>query len=138
MAKTKEAIKEEIKDIEKQIKDLKKEKSKLEKSLTRLATTFKEKFQIWYNNGKSGHYDWVPSHDKFPLVREIIQESEFTRYKTIDLERLIGEEVLGLFTGDDYREFYDSEEEYQADIESYQPLMEEIMKGNLKTFEYDW
>lgn len=134
----KKTLQKELKLVEKQIKNLKKQKKDIEKQLVAMASTFKEKFQIWYNNGNKGHYDWVPSSNKFPLVREIIDESDFTRYKTISLEYLLGEEILGLFLNDDYRAFYDSDEEYQAEILKYQPLMEEIMKGNLKTFEMDW
>lgn len=138
MEEAKKTLTKNLKAIEKQIKKLKKEKKEIEKQLMDISSNFKEKFQIWYNNGNKGHYDWVPSHDKFPLVRAIIEESDFTRHKTITLEYLVGEEILGLFTSDDYREYYDSEEEYQADIFKYQPLMEEIMNGNLKTFEMDW
>lgn len=138
MEEAKKTLKKKLKAVEKEIKKLKRQKKGIEKQLIELSSDFKEKFQIWYNNGAKGHYDWVPTSDKFPLVRAIIEECEFTRYKTIRLEYLVGEEVLGLFLNDDYREFYDSDEEYQAEILNYQPLMEEIMKGNLKTFEMDW
>ncbi len=138
MEETKKTLGKNLEAIEKEIKKLKRQKKGIEKQLIELSSSFKEKFQLWYNNGTKGHYDCVPTSDKFPLVRGIIEQYEFTRYKTITLEYLVGEETLGLFLNDDYREFYDSDEEYQAEILNYQPLMEEIMKGNLKSFEMDW
>lgn len=135
----KKRLQKDLKLIEKDIKRLKKRKKDIEQQLTDMASTFKEKFQIWYKNGKRGHHPWRPYDEtEFPLISEFIHGRCETRNKVYDLTHLLGEEVLGLFDSDDYREFYDSEEEYQADILKYQPLMEEIMRNNIKTFTNDW
>lgn len=139
MEEIKKTLKKELKDIEKKIKKLKKEKKDIEKQLIEISSDFKEKFQIWYSNGRKGHHSWAPSdEDEFPLVSKLLDECYLTRYKDYELIHLVGEEILGLFDSDDYREFYDSEEAYQAEMLKHQPLMEEIMKNNLKSFTNDW
>ena len=135
----KKRLQKDLKLIEKEIKKLKKQKRNIEQQLIDMASNFKEKFQIWYNNGSKGYHCWAPTDETiFPLVGELLDKCYLTRYKDYDLVHLVGEEILGLFENDDYREFYDSDEAYEADIVKYQPLMEEIMKNDLKSFTYDW
>lgn len=134
----KEQLQASIKDIDAEIEKLSKQKKDYEKQLLKLSKTFKEKFQVWYFGSSEGHHDWIPSGKEFPLVYELIDGGYYNRYQRYDLEHLVGEEILGLYTGDEYREFYESDEEYEADIKAHEPLMKEIMKNDLKSFVFDW
>lgn len=130
--------KERLKQIEKEIKSLEKEKKTIEESLISSATTFNEKFRLWYNNGKKGHKSWILGEEEYPLLRKFIENGDFPRYKTIDLEYLVGDEVLALFLDDKYISAFKTEEDYQNEVSKYQPAMEEAMRNNMKSFEMDW
>lgn len=135
-------IKEDYNKILSQIESLNIEKQRLEKLMFERTDDFISKFRIWYNNDDDCHSDWIPNEHDCPLLRKLIDKYDYRRGETVDLERLLGDEdfydLVDPYQDDDYR----SEEEYNENLSllliKYQPLLEEIMNKEIKSYKNDW
>lgn len=142
----KEELSIELEDINNQIEILNKRKRIVEDKLSSISP-FKERFLIWFNNGDVCHYDWLVREEEYPLIRGEFDKNPdaYRRSETITLERLLCEEIFDIWahkqiahycdTDEEYDEFY---EELDTFLTEYQPLLEEAMNKNLKSFRVDW
>lgn len=142
-----------IKEIDKQIKALKKEKNKIEKSIIKNSGTLQEKFTLWYNSSKRYYTDYLPDRDIFPKLRKYMDKHNFyERHHEYDISEVfvsdntangIQEDPLYFYINpSEWKEFYDTKEEYDTFVEDFNSkhseILEEIMKGKLKSFRCDW
>jgi hypothetical protein len=117
---------------------LENEKLEIEKQLIELSDNFIEKFKIWYSSNKGVEYSYLPPSDKFPLLRKLMRDRECDRYREYDVNDIIGDDNMYVFLEyeDALKDLGDSE--VDDVIIKYKPIIEEIMRGNLKSFTYDW
>lgn len=140
-------LKAELQDIKNQIKVLKKRKASIEKELMNESTDFKDKFMIWFKSDSGKHNPWLPREDEYPLIRRKLNENmdAYRRGETVYLENLFCDEVFEIWTQDVVHEYCktkkevdDFNEELAIFIKDNQPLLEEAMNKNIKSFKLDW
>lgn len=135
-------IKNRIKELNKIISDSEKEKSKLEKQLIINEKDPIKKFIIWWESEEDNDEDdWVPDREKFPLLRDWIDSfRDYNRYETIDLNEELLDNFAWAIYNDEYSSVVDIEdEETQEEAKiRYKKLAQELIKGKLKCFKYDW
>lgn len=135
---TNEEIEVEVSKIDSKISNLQKERKLLEKKLFDQSTDFAAKFKIWYENSDIAHHKYITNEEKFPLLRQRIADWDYIeKHQTFDLERLFEEAMFCIIDPKDALK-YASQEEIDEKIKEYQPDLEEVMNGNLKSFTYNW
>lgn len=136
----------ELENINLQIEALNKRKKVIEDKLC-LILPFIERFKIWFHNNDKGHYDWLVGRDEYPLIRGEFDKNpdRFRRGETVDLEHLICDEVFEIWAYNQIAVYCKNEkevEEFNNELDAllleYQPLLEEAMEKNLKSFKVDW
>lgn len=133
-----------IKEIDKQIKKLKKEKRQIENKIINESGTLQEKFSLWYKSSKKYYWDYFPPRDIFPKLREHMDKNNiYLRHYDYEIDDIFPSEELYAYTNsEEWKEFYDTEEEYNTFAneftEKYTEILEEIMKGKVKSFKCDW
>lgn len=140
-------LKAELQDIKNQIKILKKRKASIEKELMNESTDFKDKFMIWFKSDSGKHYSYLVRQEDCPLMfRKVFENIDaYRRGETIYLENLLCDEVFEIWTQDVIHEYCktqkevdDFNEELAIFIKDNQPLLEEAMNKNIKSFKLDW
>ena len=135
---SKNQLNKRLGEINIQISKLEKERFEIQNQLMELSDNFIEKFKIWYNSNQGGEYPYIPPRDEYPLLRKLINNRDFDRYREYTIDDVIGEENLFVFL-----EYEEAISEYgDSDVDDiiikYKPVIEEMMKGNIKSFTYDW
>ena len=134
-------IKRELEVIIAEIKVLKSRKKELTDKLMGTTDNFLTKFNAWYDNEDNEsecHHGWVISEKDFPLIRARMDNWDIDRYRTYYLEEIIDEEKMWILDNPEDFIKENGQEEYDKTVEEIQPMLEEAMKGNMKSFTYDW
>jgi hypothetical protein len=129
-----------LEEINLEITKLQKEKTDIEQSIIDDPTVdFLTKFKTWYYNNNKCHKSWVIREEEFPLLRAKFNEQLdcVRRGKTYSLEDVIGEDDMYVLL-ESTPEDNISEEEYTEIYNEIQPMLEEAMRGKMKSFECDW
>ena len=139
-------MKEEYDKIVAEIGRLQTRKSELEKLMLESTDSFIDKFRLWYNSEDECHHSWMIDEDVFPLLRAEFDKRVDTprRGKTYEVDSLIGHDdaLFNDIVNPSNKIYKYKKGEYEKLLEEflseYQPLMEEAMKGEMKSFEADW
>lgn len=130
-------LKEQIAELDSQIAELQEKRAKLfNQWMANPELSEREKFIIWYNSDEGEHYNWIPDRIKNPLLRKEIEEREFARHQTIDLERLFEEVICYLLEDEEGKKQYF--EYIEKEVEEAMPVLIECMNSNIKSFTIDW
>lgn len=148
---TKEEVKNYIKDLESQIQKLEADRADMVKKLKKFPLSKAEQLQNVLNYG--GHSCWY-LHGNSQLLEDYFACRN--RHETIQVEDLIysiiesnicetyedQKEVEAIFGNDDYtQEMYENQRKYHKTFtskEAFFQLADDIIKENVKSFEYDW
>lgn len=129
-----------IKEIDNQIIKLQSERKGLVDQWINFSKTFEEKFEYWFLHSENKeHFRDIPDRNKYPLLRAWIDDCDFQRHRTIDLEDWMYDD-FGLIFDKKYKEDMLSQDGWvtEKQIEKIYALGKEVMDNNIGSFTIDW
>jgi hypothetical protein len=130
-------LQEELKKVRNEIAILSLKADDIEKQILADIGPLKEKFLAWRNSSQGDHLTSVPDRNKFPLLREYIDDNDgMNRHQTYYVCSHFRDELYWAFEAT--QEEIDEAEIDPSEIERTIKLAEEILNGNLKSFKLDW
>jgi hypothetical protein len=137
------SLQQELAEVILEIGVLQLKKAKIEKLILDTSEDFFIRFQTWYNSDDEMHHDFIPNREQFPLLIEKWEKNdERRRGQTYTIEDIIGEDDLACFLEPEEmkKHFTDSKmhDQFEKTIKKVQPILEEVMAGELKSFKADW
>ena len=130
---TKEEIEARLIEISGEIIVLKSERHKLEQDLLATATTWEDKFRIWYDNADGMEERWMPDRKEYPALRKMLDRRDLDRHRTYDILEYFQDDICHVMFGETPFSTYSPEK-----IEDVKAMCKEIMEKNIISFKCDW
>ena len=129
-------LQEKLEDINAQIQRLTLERENIEHELFLTASTFEEKFRIWYYSENKRHESWIIDNEKYPLTGTYFRdEVDMDRHRTYVFTEYF-EDEMGWFID----EGICNDPQYADEKPSAKmiAMFKEMMNKNLGSFKCDW
>ncbi len=135
-------LKAELESVNSQINALTLRRSVLERMIMDKSTDFVSKFTVWYEGSGGRHAAYFPTiGGKFPKFKEWYDREkkrfDLEKNRTYTLDDLFVNPLNLIMYPEDYKETH-TPEDINSILKEFQPIFEEFMNNNIKTFTYDW
>lgn len=129
-------LKEELESINNQIYELTIRKNRIEKSLFDNASTFEEKFRIWYYSDNKKYDPYIIREKEYPLTAKYFRNNvEMDRNRLYDFTEYF-EDSMGFFVDEELCN--DPKYANERPSDEIVAMFEEMMNTNLGGFTCDW